>query len=75
MQKRAPNMRLVCRRQVSHKMFLRKSYDARGNKVNAEVVDEYGRFVGDQLDLYTGDVQYDFECLECGAPALEVNDF
>jgi uncharacterized tellurite resistance protein B-like protein len=69
-----PCMRLVCHQNVSHKKFFRESYDAQGNKVNVEVVDEYGRFVGD-LDLYTGDFQYRFKCLECGSPALEVNDF
>jgi hypothetical protein len=68
-------MRLVCHQNVSHKRFSRESYGTQGNKVNVEVVDEYGRFVGDQLDLYTGDVQYRFICLECGSPALEVNDF
>ncbi len=68
-------MRLVCHQNGSHKKFFRESYDAQGNKVNVEVVDEYGRFLGDQLDLYTGDVQYRFKCLECGSPALEVDDF
>lgn len=68
-------MKLVCQQNSSHKKFLRESFDVQGNKVNAEVVDEYGRFVGDQLDLYTGDVQYRFECLECGWPAFEMNDF
>jgi hypothetical protein len=68
-------MRLVCHQNVSHKRFLRESYDAHGNKVNVEVVDEYGRLLVDQLDLYTGDVHYRFECLECGSPASEVNDF
>ena len=42
--------------------------------MNREVVDEYGRLEGDQLDLYTGDVHYRFKCLECGAAAAEVND-
>jgi hypothetical protein len=68
-------MRLVCPQNVNHKTFLRESYDAQGNKLNVEVVDEYGRFVGDPLDLYTGDVQYRFACLDCGSPAREVNDF
>jgi hypothetical protein len=67
-------MRLVCPQNGNHTKFSRESYDTQGNKVNVEVVDEYGRFVGDQLDLYTGDVQYRFKCLECGSPALEVND-
>ena len=68
-------MRLVCPQNVSHKKFLRESYDAQGIKVNVEVVDEYGRVMIDQLDLYTGDVYYRFECLECGSPASEVNNF
>lgn len=66
-------MRLVCPQNDSHAKFLRESYDAQGNKVNVEVVDDYGRLVGDALDLYTGDVRYSFFCLECGQPALEVN--
>ena len=66
-------MRLVCPQNDSHIKFLRESYDTQGNKVNVEVVDEVGRFVGDVLDLYTGDVQYRFFCLECGEPAQEVN--
>jgi len=68
-------MRLVCPQNVSHTKFFRESYDDQGNKVNTELVDEYGRLVGDTLDLYTGDVQYRFGCLDCGAQALEVNDF
>ena len=64
-------MRLACQQNVSHKKFLRESYDVQGNKVNVEIVDEYGRFVGEQLDLYTGDVTYRFACLECGSPVLE----
>ena len=67
-------MRLICPRAAGHKKFLRESYDARGNKVNREIVDDYGRLEGDQLDLYTGDVHYRFECLECGSAAAEVND-
>jgi hypothetical protein len=35
-------MRLVCHQNVSHKRFLRESYDAQGNKVNVEVVEETG---------------------------------
>lgn len=68
-------MRLVCHQNASHKKFLRESFDSQGNKVNVELVDEFGRFVGNQLDLYTGDVQYRFACLECGSTAAEVNDF
>lgn len=66
-------MLLVCRQDGSHTQFLRESHDAQGNKVNTEIVDEHGRLVGDQLDLYSGEVQYSFRCLECGSPALEVN--
>lgn len=66
-------MRLICPQNDSHTKFFRESYDAQGNKVNLEVVDGYGRLVGDPLDLYTGDVRYSFFCLECGAAALEVN--
>jgi hypothetical protein len=66
-------MRLVCSQNVNHTQFLRESRDARGNIVNTEIVDEYGRLVGDRLDLYTGDVHYLFKCLECGSPASEVN--
>lgn len=66
-------MRLVCPQNAGHLRFLRESYDARGDKVNSEIVDEYGRLVGDRLDLYTGDVRYRFSCLECGASALEHN--
>ncbi len=68
-------MGLVCRQDASHTQFLRESYDAQGNRVNTEIVDEHGRLVGDQLDLYTGDVHYRFKCLECGSPALEMNSF
>ncbi len=42
---------------------------------NIRVMDEYGRLVGDQLDLYTEDVQYFFECLECGLSAFVSNNF
>jgi hypothetical protein len=65
-------MRLVCPQNRSHKRFLRESYDVQGNKVNVEVIDEYARLVGDPLDLYSGDIRYLFECIECGSPALEI---
>lgn len=39
--------------------------------LNGEVIDACGRLMGDQLDLYTGGVQYRFKCLECGSPAVE----
>ncbi len=67
-------MPLVCPQDASHKSFLRESYDAQGTRVNTEIVDEYCRLAGDQLDLYTGDVHYRFSCLECGSPASEVNN-
>jgi hypothetical protein len=59
-------MKLVCPQNGLHQKFLRESYDDRGQRVNTEVVDEYGR-----LDLNTGDVRYRYLCLECGAPARE----
>ena len=68
-------MKLVCPKNDNHKKFLRESYDRKGNKVNVEIVDEYGRFIGDQLDLYTGDVRYKYFCLECKATAREENGF
>jgi hypothetical protein len=64
-------MRLVCPQNGLHQKFLRESYDDRGQRVNAEVVDEYGRLVGEPLDLYAGGVRYRYLCLECGAPARE----
>jgi hypothetical protein len=42
---------------------------------NIRVMYEYGRLVGDQLDLYTEDGQYFFECLECGLSAFVSNNF
>jgi hypothetical protein len=64
-------MKLRCPRNINHKQFIRESYDIRGNRVNIEVVDEYGRFIDDQLDLYTGDVRYEYICLECKASVKE----
>ena len=64
-------MKLRCPRNINHKQFIRESYDTGGNRVNIEVVDEYGRFIDDQLDLYTGDVRYEYTCLECKAPDKE----
>jgi hypothetical protein len=40
-----------------------------------EVVDEYGRLVGDRVHWYTEDVQYFIECLECGLSAFVSNNF
>ena len=64
-------MKLRCPQNRDHKQFFRESYDANGHKVNIEVVDEYGRFIGDQLDLYTGDVKYKYLCITCKAIAKE----
>ena len=66
-------MKLKCPKNINHKQFIRKSYDTRGNRVNIEVVDEYGRLIGDQLDFYTGDVRYEYTCLECNASVKEEN--
>lgn len=64
-------MKLVCPQDQDHRRFLRESYDHRGRQVNVEMVDAYGRFIGDRLDLYTGDVTYRYFCLECNVPAAE----
>ena len=64
-------MKLICPQNTAHKEFRRESYDDRGNKVNVEIIDEYGRFIGDPLDLYTGDVRYQYFCVKCGATAIE----
>ncbi|MGD2149241.1 MAG: hypothetical protein PVJ20_13995 [Desulfobacterales bacterium] len=64
-------MKLKCPQNNNHKQFIRESYDTRGNRVNIEVVDEYGRFMGEQLDLYTGDVRYEYFCLQCKVPVKE----
>ncbi len=66
-------MKLVCPQSRDHKNFLRESYDSRGNLLNLEIVDEFGRFLGDWLDLYTGDVSYRYLCAECRQEAMEVN--
>ena len=64
-------MKLRCPQNRDHRQFLRESYDANGHRVNIEVVDEYGRLIGDQLDLYTGDVTYKYLCLACRVVAKE----
>jgi len=64
-------MKLKCPQNNNHKQFIRESYDTEGNRVNIEVVDEYGRFMGDPLDLYTGDVRYEYFCLQCKASVKE----
>ena len=51
-------MKLTCPQDDTHKEFRRESYDSKGNRVNVEITDEYGRLIGDPLDLYTGDVWY-----------------
>jgi hypothetical protein len=66
-------MKLICPQNRSHKEFRRESYDNKDNRVNVEIVDEYGRFIGDPLDLYTGDVRYRYFCAKCGAAAIEEN--
>ncbi|MFP3869707.1 MAG: hypothetical protein ACLFVT_02345 [Syntrophobacteria bacterium] len=66
-------MKLLCPQNSDHKKFLRESYDHSGNRVNVELVDEYGRFIGDRLDLYTGDVVYRYTCADCNEPAREIN--
>jgi hypothetical protein len=64
-------MKLKCPQNNNHKQFIRESYDTGGNRVNIEVVDEYGRFMGDPLDLYTGDVRYEYFCLQCKTSVKE----
>jgi hypothetical protein len=66
-------MKLICPRSGDHKLFLRESYDDKGTKVNVELVDEYGRFLSDQLDLYTGNVRYKYICADCQENAIEVD--
>lgn len=64
-------MKLTCPNSTSHKTFLRESYDKAGKKVNVELMDEYARFIGDPLDLYSGDFTYRFLCAECREEAHE----
>jgi hypothetical protein len=66
-------MKLICPRNADHKLFLRESYDDKGTKVNVELVDEYGRFLSDQLDLYTGNVGYKYICADCQEKAIEID--
>ncbi|MBW1982985.1 MAG: hypothetical protein JRJ12_17435 [Deltaproteobacteria bacterium] len=68
----ASTMKLRCPEHITHRRFIRESYDSAGKKVNVEIVDEHGRLAGEPLDLYTGDVRYKFFCAECGAPAVEM---
>ena len=65
-------MKLICPKNGEHKQFLRESYNDKGAQVNIELVDEYGRFLGDQLDLYTGNVRYTYICSDCGETAIEM---
>ena len=58
-------MKLICPKNGEHKLSLRQSYDDTGAKVNVELVDGYGRFLGDQLDRYTGNVRYKYICSDC----------
>lgn len=64
-------MKLQCPNNPDHKSFRREAYDSRNIRVNVELVDEYGRFFHDRLDLYTGDVTYRFLCADCGEAAIE----
>ena len=66
-------MKLLCPKNGGHKVFLRESYDDNGAKVNVELVDNYGRFLGDQLDLYTGNVKYTYICSDCQETAMEID--
>ena len=66
-------MKLICPKNDEHKLFLRESYDDKGVKVNVELVDNYGRFLGDQLDLYTGSVIYKYICSDCQETAMEID--
>lgn len=66
-------MKLICPKSGEHKLFLRESYDDKGTKINVELVDEYGRFLDDQLDLYTGNVIYKYICADCEETAMEVD--
>ena len=66
-------MKLICPNDSTHQKFHRESYDSQGSRVNIEVVDEYGRLIGDPLDLYSGDVTYTYFCAECEAAASEIN--
>jgi hypothetical protein len=66
-------VKLICPKSCEHKLFLRESYDDKGAKVNVELVDEYGRFLTDQLDLYTGNVRYRYICSDCEETAKEID--
>jgi hypothetical protein len=66
-------VKLICPKNAEHKLFFRESYNQRGAVVNIEPVDKYGRFLDDQLDLYTGNVSYKYVCSDCGETALEMN--
>ena len=66
-------MKLICPKNVEHRLFLRESYDDKGARVNVELVDEHGRFLNDQLDLYTGNVRYKYICSDCEETAIEMN--
>jgi hypothetical protein len=66
-------VKLICPKNDEHKLFLRESYDDKGAKVNVELVDEYGRLLGEHLDLYTGNVRYKYICSECEETAIEMD--
>ena len=66
-------MKLICPKNVEHRIFLRESYNDKGAKVNVELVDDCGRFLSDQLDLYTGNVRYKYICSDCTETAMEID--
>lgn len=66
-------MKLICPKNDEHKLFLRESYDENGAMVNVELVDDYGRFLNNQLDLYTGNVRYEYICSDCEETAMEID--
>jgi hypothetical protein len=70
---RKDSVKLLCPKNDEHKIFLRESYDDKGAKVNVELVDNYGRFLHDQLDLYTGSVRYKYICSDCQETAMEID--
>jgi hypothetical protein len=67
------SVKLICPKNDEHKLFLRESYNDKGAKVNVELVDDYGRLLSDQLDLYTGNVRYKYMCSDCAETAMEID--
>jgi hypothetical protein len=66
-------MKLICPKNSEHKIFLRESYNDKGVKVNVELVDDSGKFLDNQLDLYTGNVRYKYICSDCAETAMEID--